>query len=183
MGDMSHEPSMEDILSSIKKIIAEDGDKPTVPRLRRAVPRDEAGTAPAAATEIDVLELTDAVNEAETEAESVAVPTAMVVPEPVVTRPVASLTSARIEKPIETPSQPVSADMILAEASASASRNAFAQINKAKAQAIPADPTHNAIEAMVSDMIRPMLKEWLDANLPRVVEKMVAKEIARLRED
>ena len=181
MGDMSHEPSMEEILSSIKKIIAEDGDKPTVPRLRRAVPRDEAGTPPVATAEIDVLELTDAVNEAE--AESVAAPTVVSVPDPVVTRPVASLTSARIEKPIETPSQPVSDDMILAEASASASRNAFAQINKAKAQAIPADPTHNAIEAMVSDMIRPMLKEWLDANLPRVVEKMVAKEIARLRED
>ncbi len=181
MGDMSHEPSMEEILSSIKKIIAEDGDKPSVPRLRRAASRDDAGITAAAPTEIDVLELTDAVNEAE--AESVAEPTVVAVPEPVIARPVASLTSARIEKPLETPPQPVSEDMILAEASATASRNAFAQINKAKTQALPTDPTHNAIEAMVSDMIRPMLKEWLDANLPRVVEKMVAKEIARLRED
>jgi cell pole-organizing protein PopZ len=73
--------------------------------------------------------------------------------------------------------------MILAEASAAASRNAFAQISKTKAPALPADPGHSAIEAMVADLVRPMLKDWLDANLPRVVEKMVAKEIARLREE
>jgi hypothetical protein len=29
-------------------------------------------------------------------------------------------------------------------------------------------------------MLRPMLREWLDANLPRLVESMVAKEIARI---
>jgi uncharacterized protein len=33
---------------------------------------------------------------------------------------------------------------------------------------------------MVRDMIRPMLKEWLDARLPEVVEAMVAKEISRI---
>ncbi|RYE53999.1 MAG: DUF2497 domain-containing protein, partial [Rhizobiaceae bacterium] len=30
------------------------------------------------------------------------------------------------------------------------------------------------------DMLRPMLKEWLDENLPSVVERMVEKEIARV---
>ena len=36
------------------------------------------------------------------------------------------------------------------------------------------------IEALVRDMLRPMLKEWLDENLPSVVERMVEKEIARV---
>jgi len=36
------------------------------------------------------------------------------------------------------------------------------------------------IEALVRDMLRPMLKEWLDENLPGVVERMVEKEIARI---
>jgi cell pole-organizing protein PopZ len=36
------------------------------------------------------------------------------------------------------------------------------------------------IEAMVREMLRPILKEWLDENLPSVVERMVEKEIARV---
>jgi cell pole-organizing protein PopZ len=36
------------------------------------------------------------------------------------------------------------------------------------------------IDAMVRDMLRPLLKEWLDENLPSVVERMVEKEIARI---
>ena len=35
------------------------------------------------------------------------------------------------------------------------------------------------IEEMMRDMLRPMLKEWLDENLPAVVERMVEQEIAR----
>jgi len=35
------------------------------------------------------------------------------------------------------------------------------------------------IEDMMRDMLRPMLKEWLDENLPAVVERMVEQEIAR----
>jgi len=171
MGDMSHEPSMEEILSSIKKIIAEDGDKPvSVPRLRRAAPRDAVATiassadvqAPpqdaAEAPDVDILELTEAMN----------------------------------EMPAETPEAPASEvspmksneSSILAEKSVTASRDAFAQLTKAKAKPVAAAPTatDNAIEALVIEALRPMLKEWLDANLPRVVESMVAKEIARLRE-
>jgi cell pole-organizing protein PopZ len=29
-------------------------------------------------------------------------------------------------------------------------------------------------------MLRPMLREWLDAHLPELVEQMVAREIARI---
>jgi cell pole-organizing protein PopZ len=36
------------------------------------------------------------------------------------------------------------------------------------------------IEEMLRDMLRPMLKEWLDENLPAVVERMVEQEIARV---
>jgi cell pole-organizing protein PopZ len=33
---------------------------------------------------------------------------------------------------------------------------------------------------MVRDMLRPMLKDWLDSNLPNIVEAMVAREIERI---
>ena len=44
----------------------------------------------------------------------------------------------------------------------------------------PGPDGDSPIEAMVRDLLRPMLKEWLDANLPDLVEGMVAKEIARI---
>ena len=36
------------------------------------------------------------------------------------------------------------------------------------------------LEAVVKEMLRPMLKEWLDTRLPEMVEEMVAREIARI---
>lgn len=38
----------------------------------------------------------------------------------------------------------------------------------------------NTVEALVVEMLRPMLKEWLDANLPRIVEDKVETEVARI---
>lgn len=37
-----------------------------------------------------------------------------------------------------------------------------------------------SLEGMVREMLRPMLAEWLDRNLPDMVERMVAAEIARI---
>ena len=36
------------------------------------------------------------------------------------------------------------------------------------------------LEDLVRDMLRPMLKEWLDANLPHMVERLVRAEIERV---
>ena len=36
------------------------------------------------------------------------------------------------------------------------------------------------MEDVVLDALRPMLKDWLDTNLPSLVEAMVAKEISRI---
>ena len=38
----------------------------------------------------------------------------------------------------------------------------------------------NTVEAMVQAMLRPMLKDWLDANLPGIVEAQVRKEVERI---
>ena len=38
----------------------------------------------------------------------------------------------------------------------------------------------NTVEAMVREMLRPMLKDWLDANLPAIVEAQVRKEVERI---
>jgi len=36
------------------------------------------------------------------------------------------------------------------------------------------------LEDLVSEMLRPMLKEWLDDNLPSLVERVVTEEIERV---
>ena len=33
------------------------------------------------------------------------------------------------------------------------------------------------LESMVREMLRPLLKEWLDRNLPYLIERLVKKEI------
>ena len=37
-----------------------------------------------------------------------------------------------------------------------------------------------SLEGLVRDMLRPMLADWLDKNLPPMVERLVAAEIARI---
>jgi cell pole-organizing protein PopZ len=41
--------------------------------------------------------------------------------------------------------------------------------------------TGNTLDDVVRELLKPMLKEWLDANLPQLVEAEVAKEIDRIR--
>lgn len=42
------------------------------------------------------------------------------------------------------------------------------------------DGDANTLEGVVRTMLKPLLKEWLDANLPRIVEDIVQAEIRRL---
>lgn len=38
----------------------------------------------------------------------------------------------------------------------------------------------NSVEGLVREMLKPMLKEWLDQNLPRIVEAKVEEEMGRI---
>ena len=141
MGDMSREPSMEDILSSIRRVIA----------------RDEAPGARAqrvAAANEDVLDLH----------EEEATDDAMADAPPVI--------------PTE--------EELLSAASADATRQSLealtAAVTPAVAAATVAAPAvgGRTMEDVVLEALRPMLKQWLDTNLPALVEAMVAKEISRI---
>ncbi|WP_332819758.1 DUF2497 domain-containing protein [Sphingopyxis sp.] len=133
MGDMSREPSMEDILSSIRRVIARD-EAPGAVREARSAEND------------DILDLHDEEEGAEA-------------------APVGELVS---------------------ESSADAARQSLealtAVVAPAVAAATVAAPTvaGRTMEDVVLDALRPMLKDWLDTNLPALVEAMVAKEISRI---
>nr|WP_317893563.1 DUF2497 domain-containing protein [uncultured Sphingomonas sp.] len=147
MGDMSTETSMEDILSSIKRIIAEEGDGP-VSRVRKPV------RTPAPVYDEDdedeVLELKDAVSD-----------------------PLPQRAAAAPAAPAAEPDP-----TILSERAAEASRGALEALSRMVVK--PEAPGADSLEALVREMLRPMLSDWLDAKLPAIVETMVAREIARI---
>jgi uncharacterized protein len=169
-----NEPSMEEILSSIKRIIAEDGEASPTP-VRRAPDPDPA---PEPEFEPDVLELDEAVfepaavpvREPEPELEKVSAEEAPAIAE----APVAPPQPARLPEPKA--EQP---DTLLSRTSAEATRQALASLSKMVVR--PEDPAaDNTLEGLVRELLRPMLKDWLDANLPRIVQATVDREVARI---
>lgn len=151
MGDVSSEPSMEDILSSIKRIIAEEGEDAAAGRPRRGV----RPTAPATRDE-EILELS----------------------EPAPSEPPQPAVSDMSREAPATPLPAAAAEAILSPDTAEATRGPLDQLSRIVVR--PEVAGSDTLEGMVRDMLRPMLREWLDANLPRMVEDMVQREITRI---
>jgi len=167
MGDLSHEPSMEEILSSIKRIIAEDSDAAlSGSRGKRAVGRAAVDSVqPATADDNDVLELTVAAPEPVAETAMIPDPH----PEPALPKTTAEAAPAdRGESPI------------VSEAALSASRSSIAALSALIVK--PQVHGGDTLEGLVREMLTPMLAAWLDERLPDVVERLVAQEIKRITE-
>lgn len=75
-------------------------------------------------------------------------------------------------------------DELVSAASADAARQSLealtAAVAPAPVAAAPAPAGGRTMEEVVLEALRPMLKDWLDTNLPAMVEAMVAKEISRI---
>lgn len=139
-GARGGEPSMEEILASIKRIIAED----TPARSSRRESSD------------DVLELT----------------------EEAAIAPASPAESARGEDAQDTAEPP-----LLAEDTAACLRGslaALATLSEPGAAPQIVRQGETSLEGLVREMLRPMLKEWLNTNLPPMVEAIVAREIQRI---
>jgi cell pole-organizing protein PopZ len=126
---------MEDILASIKKVIAEEKE------LRTAVeaveePREEADSEAGD----DVLEL---------------------------------------DEPIESPPTADLGPPLLDDQMAQTTRHTLDELSSVAATVPPA-PAVNPQEEMVREMLRPILKEWLDEHLPTIVNEHVKREISRI---
>lgn len=175
MGDISSETSMEDILSSIKRIIAEEGEAAVhAPRTRKPAGRAPIEsvrplTPPPAAMaahhdDDDVLDLDGfpappPPARAQAEQPRTHIPPA---PEPVIAAPVAD----------------APAPSILSDRAVEASTRSLESL--ARVVVKPEVSGGETIEGLVREMLRPMLRDWLDANLPMMVEAMVAREISRI---
>jgi uncharacterized protein len=203
MGALPNEPSMEEILSSIRRIIADEdrvvvrpprrGSEPsTSPRIMALV-SDSADDRSIIDSTVDVaghdgdatvLELTD-VLPAEPEREPAARPAART-PGPAEARPASR--AARAEPRAESAKAETRAarqdgksartNAVLSESSVRAARVSLDSLSSLLVRAD--DGAANTLEGLVREMLRPMLKEWLDANLPQLVETMVKREIDRI---
>jgi cell pole-organizing protein PopZ len=145
---------MEDILSSIKRIIAEDVETGGASRARR---RPTPQPIPVeAADEDDVLELNEPAPDSDA---------------PSMATPVAAQVAA-------TPAPAAPAEKILSDEVAEVSRARLASLSRLVIK--PEVAGSDTLEGLVREMLKPMLREWLDTNLPDLVETMVAKEITRI---
>ncbi|MGN7501580.1 MAG: DUF2497 domain-containing protein [Alphaproteobacteria bacterium] len=70
-------------------------------------------------------------------------------------------------------------DAIIEGVTAEATLGAFERL----AQSIPVNRpgAHgHTLEDIVRDMLRPMLRQWVDENMPTIAERLVKKELERL---
>lgn len=148
------EPSIEEILASIRQIISDDDD-------------DEPAESPPAkksAKDDDILELTDKVDEEPDESEDE--------PEPEPRKMIIDLQESADDEE----------DMGESVLTDTASRAAFDGFSKLASRAMldrrgTGDTT---IEDIVREMMRPMLREWLDIHLPPLIEKVVKQELQKV---
>lgn len=77
-------------------------------------------------------------------------------------------------------------EALTGESSARSMRESLAALAKVAEPAAPLSPTsgvphgETSLEGLVRDMLRPMLAQWLDQNLPDMVERLVKAEIERI---
>lgn len=189
------EQSMEEILQSIKRIIAEENDG--------------SADAPASGGG-DVLELTDLVDDAEPfdhgaeKAIAAVAPAAPAVSSPPVEAPKAAapapkpapkeeselLVAMPISKPTVESTKDVLKDIdsLLSDETRKASSAMMKSLSEKKPAPAPVVPvgtsmqfrSGNTVEDLVMEALKPMLKDWLDANLLQIVEKLVQKEISKI---
>ncbi|MDR7102151.1 DUF2497 domain-containing protein [Croceicoccus sp. BE223] len=69
---------------------------------------------------------------------------------------------------------------LLAGAAAAAVREQLGALSSVTAAATRAESPPHPLEDVVRDMLRPMLKDWLDTHLQGIIERMVQDEIARI---
>lgn len=147
------EPSVEEILESIKKVIARDS-REAAADMRR--PREPRASAPEGATlataspevPVDVLDLAVAARFLDEHGDG----------EPA-------------DEPLVTPESRSAMRESLA---------ALATMAGPRAQPRLVRSGETSLEDMVRELLRPALAEWLDRNLPDMVERLVASEIARI---
>lgn len=204
----TQEPSMEEILASIRRIISEEGNTDDASEKKAEAPVAPPSPAPVAAAappppppppaeEEEELVLTDEVqDEGHDEVQEEPLPVAE--PEPAVEE---EIELAQPEPPPPPPQPPQRSAPQIAEPTehvagpgvgeaplvssdvAEASASAMAQLIARRAQTVVEVQSPGQgllVETLVRQAVEPMLRDWLDANLQGIVERLVRREVERI---
>lgn len=192
----AQEPSMEEILASIRRIIADDDGartkapepKPAEPKLAVVPPVNVVEPAPvqfqAPAPElepetVDILDLTESM-EAHSSGESFhkvegGTDIVFAAPEPDSDAMAGAMPPTVAEARRQFSRETEADRSLLSDATTTAVDSAFNSL----AQTVLVQNAQT-LDGLVREMLRPMLKVWLDDNLPGMVERMVRAEIERV---
>ena len=151
------EPSMDEILASIRRILAED-EQPVLREPLRARPAS------------DILDLTEALNDDGT-VRHIA-PARPATPEASSPR----LSGGRIEPAPPSPKGAGEESRLISEAASAAISDSFARLQNMPRR----DGGEPVLDELVRETLRPLLQAWLDKNLPELVERLVRAEVARV---
>ena len=168
----TQEPSMEDILASIRRIFAEDGAHsqeigPAGPDADLAAALSpEAETEPERAPEELVMN------------ESADPSVADRHTEPSIGRP-GAMAAEEEDVFLLSPEMRASGPTLVSQQAAENSMDVLSQLARAilDRRDIAVAARDVTLESMVREMLRPLLREWLDRNLPYLIERLVKKEI------
>ena len=159
------DPSMEDILASIRRILSEDEAEHAAAGIKPAPSADE-GVLP-----LDASMIVDEPGPAgETPPKTQRAPAEQPAEQP----------AAKPPTPIEPASK---RDVLVAPEAAAAAASSVGTLLRtliAEREQVAVHRTGPTIEDLVREEIRPLLKEWLDTNLPPLVERLVRAEIERV---
>lgn len=207
------EPSMEEILASIRRIISEDGEEASAESeaapeaepepAAQAEPEPEPTPEPAQAepAQLEPAQL-EPVEQADEPSEDVLELTEMVddqgnvvrlggdeVPEELPQEevaPAAEPDDGFSEAPAPEPSlaEPEqNGDGLVSDQAAQSAAATLAGLAAGGAEAAGSQrisPSGRTIEEYVIELLKPMLRDWLDQNLPQIVERLVQREIERI---
>lgn len=180
-GKPEQEPSIEEILASIRQIISDD-DEPRAADVDLSAKDEEP--APEAQSFEDVLELTNEIPHSAPEPE----PTPP--PRPSFDLDLADPAPPPPPPPLSAPRPVVKDEPDLAEAlftatAAAATADAFARlkgnvtVEREENRTLYADG-RVTLEDIVREMMRPMLRDWINDHVPAIVERLVEKELEKL---
>ena len=202
MSDAKHteEPSIEEILGSIRRIIADDDDQQAEAQTDDPVAAPTAS--PAAQTDDDAYGTTESLGRYDDDEDSEDEPLELTqkVDEDGTVIDIQDTTSTasdadddiapaapRSPAPaafmdeivmVEKPHQP-SADTLVSHVAADATAAVMARLARSTSISRPGNEGAT-LEDLVKDMLRPMLSEWLDQNLPSLVQNMVERELDKI---
>jgi hypothetical protein len=159
MSNAQPEPSMEEILASIRRIISEDEEEPELKPAPRVEPFRPAAAEPPRPAAV------------QPQPAPRPAPQPVFTPEPTFATEDVEMIRKNVAEALEDD------DGIVATETATAASKAFMSLSQTVQVS---DGRGRTMEDIVIEMLRPMIKDWLDQNLATIVEEKVEEEVQRV---